>query len=54
MQDVYKDEESGITEEDVFEEPLNFYVNLDCNEKARKPAEATEEAEQESDPEEFF
>lgn len=31
MQDVYADSVLGITEEDIFEEPLNFNVNLDCD-----------------------
>jgi len=52
MKDVYANEEIGITEEDVFEEPLNFYINLDCN---QQPSRAGKEEETENNEEsEFF
>lgn len=35
MEKVYADEELGITEDDQFEEPPGFDVNLDCNELFR-------------------
>ncbi|WP_430817000.1 transglycosylase domain-containing protein [Carboxylicivirga sp. RSCT41] len=52
MKDIYANEEIGITQEDVFEEPLNFYVNLDCNQPAQQgmdqeEGEITEEEEME-------
>ncbi|MCT4645568.1 MAG: penicillin-binding transpeptidase domain-containing protein, partial [Carboxylicivirga sp.] len=55
MQDVYANEELEITEEDEFEEPLNFHVNLDCNQQlVQAESEEGAEEETESSGEEFF
>ncbi len=56
MKDIYEDESIAITQEDVFEEPINFNLILDCEGDA-KPQ--TEEEEDESNytngsEEEFF
>ena len=56
MKDVYANKEIGITEEDIFEEPLNFHVNMDCNQNARQATEQQEgeASEEEENVEEFF
>ncbi len=57
MKDVYANEELGITEEDEFEEPLNFYVNLDCDQEARVASESEDDEPEEEvieNMEEFF
>ncbi|TRX61572.1 transglycosylase domain-containing protein [Carboxylicivirga sp. M1479] len=57
MTDVYADEDLGITQEDVFEEPLNFHVNTDCDQPSQEASEPVEGEVQEEiieNVEEFF
>ncbi len=54
MQDIYANEELGITEEDTFEEPLNFNINIDCGDRVRRPTEEDEQEEELENVEEFF
>ncbi|MBS2210047.1 transglycosylase domain-containing protein [Carboxylicivirga mesophila] len=54
MKDVYANEELGITEEDIFEEPLNFNINIDCGDNAARRAEANNQEEVIENVEEFF
>ena len=56
MKDVYANEDLEISEEDVFEEPLNFHVNLDCGQEVVRPeSEEGEFVEEEmGSGEEFF
>jgi penicillin-binding protein 1A len=37
MQKIYADEELGITIEDTFEKPVNFDINMDCQDIKDKP-----------------
>jgi penicillin-binding protein 1A len=54
MKDIYANQELGVTEEDIFEEPLNFNINVDCGDQARRKIEATEETETIENVDEFF
>lgn len=57
MKEVYANEDLEITEEDVFEEPLNFNVNLDCNQRDASNGNDEGKAvyeEEMAEPEEFF
>jgi len=54
MNDVYANEEIGITATDVFEEPLNFNVNMDCNQPSRRALEEQERSAVEVEKQEEF
>ncbi len=58
MQDVYADEELNVTIEDEFEAPLNFNIDLLCNDEHisadKNTGNEEEEIEQISSEEEFF
>ncbi len=54
MKDVYANEELAITEEDIFEEPLNFNINVDCGDRVTRATEEEEIDESVSNTEEFF
>ncbi|WP_430934910.1 transglycosylase domain-containing protein [Saccharicrinis sp. 156] len=56
MKQVYADESLNITEEDVFEEPMNFNLVLDCDEDNKPLTEEEEEEETytNGDESEFF
>ena len=40
MNKIYKDEEIDITQEDIFEEPYNFNINLQCIDEIRPETDA--------------
>jgi len=54
MKDVYANEDLGITEEDEFEEPLNFNINTDCGDQARRTNVEEVQEEEIITGEEFF
>ncbi len=55
MKDIYANDEIGITEEDIFEEPLNFHINMDCNQGAGRTVDQEERTPVEEEKlEEFF
>ncbi len=54
MQQVYNDSTLNITEEDEFQEPLNFNLNLNCDEEGTLPTGTEEIQEYSGDESEFL
>ncbi len=56
MKAIYEDETLPITQDDIFEEPVNFNINLNCegDRRAEQNDDSTEEIKYNGDESEFF